>query len=220
MAVLLEFQLKDLPELKARFGDAVVTKALNRTLDRMQSKAATLVSSDLRGFYNIQAARIKQDLSLKREYLGGHPSRILLYAGERIGMTRFAGTVRKVEVDAVSKLGKRFRTTRTAAYAKVTKGGARFRAKSRRTHLWAFPIMGRSGESDRRENYHFVTRAKAGSDQAERKSGLDDALQGPSVPQMVNRKAVHKLNAMLSVEMPAEFNRNMAFYLGKQVGLY
>lgn len=204
MAALLEFQLTDLPELKARFGDAVVNKALNRTLDRMQSKSATLVSSDVRSFYNIQAARIKQDLSLKREYLGGQPSRVLLYAGERIGLTRFAGTVRKVEVDAVSKLGTRFRTTRTAAYHKVAKSGSRTRS-AHKTGALGFPAKGANA------NYQFFARLPNGS---------LEALYGPAVPLMVNKKTQQKLNAMLASDMHTEFNRNMAFYLGKQVGLY
>lgn len=203
----LHFDMRNIDELKKQFDPKIVDKSLMRTLDKMQTKASAAVSKDVRSFFNIQAHRIKQDLRLTSFSYYGQPARSLVYAGEKIGLTRFAGTVRKVKVTATSKNGKSFRTTRRAAYHKVKRGGSRLRTQHA-SGMLAFPAQGRAG------NYHFFARISA-----DPKAKLA-VMKGPAVAQMVNRHARQVVDAMLQQDMPVEFNRNMSFYLGKQVGLY
>lgn len=205
MANLLTFELTNIRELAQRFAPAIVDKALKRTLDRMQTSVGAIVSKDVRSFYNVSAARIKKDLRLQRVTVGGKPGRVLLYVGERIGLKNFGGTVKNVTVEVTRKTGKTYSSRRAAAYHKVLRNGERKRSKHK-TGALGFAATGNNS------NYHFFARLP--------NSKKTVALMGPSVPHMVNRKTLDKVNDLLDTKMPAEFNRNLNFYLGKQVGLY
>ncbi len=204
MAVLLEFDLSNIRELSQRFDPKIVDRALNRTLNVMQRKVRVVVSKDVRAFYNISAGRIKKDLSLKRTIEGGKPGRMLLYVGPRIGLPNFSGKVKTVRVQAVSNRGSRFSTRRQATYYRATRGAGQKRAQHK-TGAYGFSALLNNG------NIHFAARLGNGKLQA---------LKGPSVAHMVNRNTERKVLALLGAEMAPEFNRNMAFDLGRQVGLY
>ena len=207
MSTLLRFELTHIRELSEQFDASTVDKALKRTLDRMQDRAALIVSKDVRSFYNVSAARVKKDLALKTVTVGGKPGRLLLYVGQKVGLTRFAGSVRTVAVDATRKSsGKKFKTHRKAAYSKPFKSGARERSRTR-NGAWGFPATGKNF------NFHFFAR-----DRDPKK--IDTVLKGPSIPEMVNSNTFRKLNAILEQDMPREFNSHMNFYLGQKVGLY
>ncbi len=215
---LVDFDLRNIDYLIRQFDPKLVDKAFNRTLNRMQTKVSTFIAKDVSGYYNVSSARVKKDLSIKKVVSGygthERPSRILVWAGLRIGLTQFKGTVRNVKVQATSKRGKRFRTTRKAAYAKTIRRGERKRAKHK-DGRFGFPAHGMVGYNPAgpRENYHFFVRKKDSKD-------VEVALYGKSVPQMITDKTLNKTADMLHEAMPVEFNRNIEYFLGKQVGLY
>ena len=135
--MLPKYRLEDAERLKAQLGEDArhVDTARRWAINAVTRKAATFISRDIRADFAIRASDIKAQLSIQK--YGDNAGRALLYTGGKIPLEKFGGKDKRVVVTATSKRGKKFKTSRRAATARVRK------RKGRQTVPGGFMAKGR-----------------------------------------------------------------------------
>lgn len=193
---MLKFELSNLAELKQVYDSALVEKALVRSINRVSAKSRTQVSREVRAEYNIKARDINNALTIYRAKRGNTEA-LLLYAGSRIGLHKFTPRVRTVRTTTT-----RWGNTRKQVRVRVHKGDS------------LSPVNAGKGIEGFMSPDGLIF-ARVGL-----KRNPLKFMAGPSIAQMVDKETVlDRVNDMMGVELPKEFNHNMDFYLQRQLGL-
>jgi len=190
----IKYHIQDAERLKAELGAAGkhVDTAKRRALSATAKKAATFISRDIRKVFAIRASDVKDQLSIRKYQDDG---RALLYTGGKIPIEKFAGKDKRVSITATSKRGKKFKTSRRAATARVRKDKGRkivrpggFLAKGR---------IYRRREQDKNDSALVP-------------------VYGPSIPGMVaHPETIRGAQDLVRDELPKEFDRNLDYLLNR-----
>lgn len=187
----VKHDIRFLQRLRKQYGDDKVNKALRWTVDAVSRKAATIISRDIRGTYNIKAGQVRQHLKIKR--VNRDATRALLYTGKSLPLAQFEPKAKTVNIIARSKYGKPFATRRRGATLRIRKDvGRQLVAKG-----W-------------HAKEHILRRADAADNTA------DPRIQyGPSIPGMVAHPAtIDQAQELVRRELPTEFNARLEYLLG------
>ena len=94
----LQFDVRELQELKKQFDPKDVEKALRWSINATTRKAATLISRETRQRYDISAGDIRKRLRIQR--LDRGDGRAILYTGRRLPLAQFKPRERWVSVSS------------------------------------------------------------------------------------------------------------------------
>lgn len=188
----IKYRLQDIRRLRDELGEDAykVDKARRWAVNAMARKAATAISRDIRDDYAIRAADIKGALKILTYEDTG---KALLYTGGKIPIEQFGGKDKRVRVTATSKRGKRFKTTRRAATARVRK--SRGRQKVEPGGFMAKGRIFRRREQDRNDS-ELVP------------------VFGPSIPGMVAYpETIRQAEDLVERELPQQFSDRLDYLL-------
>jgi hypothetical protein len=190
----IKYRIQDMARLRAELGEDArhVETAHRRTIATVARKASVFISRDIRQDIAIRAGDIKAALSIRKYQKDG---RALLYTGGKIPLEKFAGKDKRVAITATSKRGKKFKTSRRAATARVYKSKGRqvvkpggFMAKGR---------IYRRREQDKNDSALVP-------------------MFGPSIPGMVaHPSTIQGAQDLVRDELNPEFDRNLRHLLGE-----
>lgn len=196
----LEFDVRDINQLKKQFDPKDVEKALGWAVNATTRKTATRISKETRKRYTVSAGDIRKRMRIER--YRDAIDRAVLYTGRRLPLAAFKPRVKWVSVSSGRKLKSGPRKGRTARRRGVTvqvrKGQARklvqggFMAKGQ---IWR--------RDDRQDNKSTPKR-----------------LFGPSVPEMVdNPKVIAEAQQLVRDDLPQQFNDRLDYILRKKAGM-
>lgn len=192
----LQFDIRELQQLKQQFDPRDVEKALRWAVDATSRKAATHISKDIRDTYAIKAGDIKRRLKIER--VRRDATRALLYTGRRLPLEQFKPGTKKVRVTATSSTGKRFKTTRRGATVRVRKDRGRQLVKG------GWYAKG-----------HILRRADRSDNKSEPRMQF-----GPSVPGMVaHPETIESAQELVRRDLPEQFSNRLNYILNKKAGL-
>ncbi|MES1927538.1 hypothetical protein [Salinisphaera sp. T31B1] len=187
------YRIQDSERLKSELGAAArhVETAKRRAISAVTAKAATFISRDIRDVFAIRAKDIKSALSVRKYE---KDAKALLYTGGKIPLEKFGGKDKRVSITATSRRGKKFKTSRRAATARVRKDKGRqvvrpggFLAKGR---------IYRRREQDKNDSTLVP-------------------MFGPSIPGLVaHPETIRGAQDLVRDELPKEFDRNLRHLLG------
>lgn len=195
---MLDFKIENLEKIKEVYQPWIVEKALTTSINRVSAKAKTLVSRKARENYTVKASDISKTLKVTRARKGESEA-VLLYAGSRLGLHKFAPRVRSVTVNSKNnRYGRRRKQVRVRVHKKDAQT----------------PAVGPNGNAGfMAPDGRIYARLGAKRDKLK-------MLAGPAVAMMVDKSEVlDPMNKMLSTELNAEFAHNLEFFINKQVGL-
>lgn len=190
----LKFDINNLSALRIEFKDAegAVDKALRGAIKATSAKAATAISRDIRGIYDIKASDIKQRLSIRRYKRDA--SSALVYTGKRIPLADFKPKQKTVRTTATSKKGKRFKTKRRGVTVRTRKDIGR-----KLVYGWYAKdhVMRRRWSSE---------------------NDSDPIIRyGPSIPGMVAYPdTIERAQEVVRRELPKEFSGRLDYFLNKK----
>lgn len=117
----IQYRIEDAQRLQSELGDLGkhVQTAQRWALNAVTKKAATMISRDIRGVFNIKARDVKSHLSIRR--FKRDSKNALIYAGASLPLSEFKPHTKRVSITATSKRGKKFRTHRRATTVRVRK---------------------------------------------------------------------------------------------------
>lgn len=183
----LSLRYSSLQALSQAYDPKIVEKAFQAALSRTTSKAATLISKDVRSVFAVKAGDVRGALQLKRARRDRH--RVLLYAGGRLAMEKFKPSSRMIKTTVHNHpVNGSYRARRQRVTARVRKD------KGRQLLKGAWIAKGR------------VMRR---SDQADNKSDPWHQF-GPSIAQMVdNPKLLDRVQDFVREDLPNQFINRM-----------
>lgn len=189
------YDIRFLQDLSSRFSSKTVDRALNTAVARTSRKTATLISRDVRKTYAIKAGDISKRLKIQR--VRRDATRALIYTGRGLPLSKFSPRQKTVRVTATSSRGKQFQTRRRGATLRIRKDKGR-----------QLVPQGWYAKD------HILRRADASDNKSEPRMQF-----GPSIPGMVSHKSVmDEAQAFVREDLPTEFGRQMAYYVGKESG--
>ncbi|WP_028303467.1 phage tail protein [Oceanospirillum maris] len=183
----ISLRYSSLQALSQAYDPEMVEKAFQAALSRTTSKAATLISKDVRKVFAVKAGDIRGALQIKRARRDRH--RVLLYAGGHLPMEKFKPSSRIIKTTINNHpVNGSYRARRQRVTARVRKDKGRQVLKG----AWIA-----KGQVMRR------------SDQADNKS--DPWVQyGPAIAQMVdNPKLLDRVQDFVREDLPNQFINRM-----------
>lgn len=187
----LKHDIRFQQKLREKFGHMKVHKAINWAVESASRKAATAISRDVRGTYNIKAGQIKQHLRIHRVLRDA--TRALLYTGKSLPLVQFEPKAKTVRITARSKYGKPFATRRKGVTLRIRKDtGRQLVAKG-----W-------------HAKDHILRRANSADNNA------DPRIQyGPSIPGMVaHPDTINMAQELVRQDLPVQFSKRLEYLIG------
>lgn len=197
---MLEYDIRELENLRQRFDPKTVDKALDWAVKATARKAATRISKETRQRYDIKAGDIKRRLSIER--VERDAGRALLYTGSRLPLAQFKPKEKWVSVTPKRRV----------------KSGPRKGSMARR--------RGVTVRVRKDKGRQLVQGGWLAKGQIFRRADKDDNKSrpvprfGPSIPEMVdNPQVMQEAQQLVRRDLPEQFNGRMEYLLNKQAGL-
>ncbi|QPI65881.1 phage tail protein [Vreelandella venusta] len=196
----VQFDVRDLQELKKQFDPKDVEKALKWAVNATARKAATRISKETRQRYTVSAGDIRKRMAIER--YRDNIDRAVLYTGRRLPLTQFKPRERWVSVNPKRRV----------------KSGPRKGSMVRRRGV---TVQVRKGEGRKlvqggwlAKNHIF--RRKTRSDN----QSTPEMRFGPSIPEMVdNQQVMDAAQNLVREDLPQQFNDRLNYILNKKAGL-
>ncbi|QDP46808.1 MAG: hypothetical protein Tp170SUR00d2C46354221_8 [Prokaryotic dsDNA virus sp.] len=196
----LQFDVRDLQELKQQFDPKDVEKALSWAVNATARKAATLISRETRQRYDISAGDIRKRLRIQR--LDRGDGRAILYTGRRLPLAQFKPRERWVTVSSKRRVQSGPRKGSMARRRGVTVRVRKDRGRQLVQGGWL-------------AKNHIYRR----SDKDDNKS-TPEMRFGPSVPEMVgNQQVMEAAQELVRDDLPQQFNDRLNYILNRKAGL-
>ncbi|WP_110644077.1 phage tail protein [Salinicola sp. CPA57] len=199
MSIRYKYDINDRRRLEKRLKVGKVEKAMRWSLDAAQSKAAAMISREIRKTYTIKVADVKRTLQIKRARRDAH--RALIYTGRRIPLERFSPKPKVVRISATSVNGRVYQTRRKGATVRVRKDKGR-------------QLVGRAGRQSGGwyAKGHVLRRASAKDNRSEPYMQF-----GPSIPGMVaHPQLLNDTQEMVRKELPKQFSDRLDYLLSQE----
>ena len=196
----LQFDVRELQELKQQFDPKDVEKALSWAVNATARKAATEISKETRKRYTVSAGDIRKRLRIER--YRRDVDRAILYTGRRLPLVQFKPSERWVSVNPKRRV----------------QSGPRKGSMARRRGV---TVQVRKGEGRKlvqggwlAKNHIF--RRKTRSDN----QSIPEMRFGPSIPEMVdNPQVIEAAQDLVREDLPQQFNDRLNYILNKKAGL-
>jgi hypothetical protein len=194
---VISIKMENYDQVLGAFNPSIVDRALSSALNKTAAKARTKVSSEIRTVWNLSAGEIKKSswLNKARPMSWSRPVATISYSGRKLGMYHFKPTVRKNRSVTVKVLK---RAPRQPARHESGRPGF-FMVLNGGKNIWA-----RTGEPKR---------APRGG----RYKGKDikrepiTVLKVRSIPQMISKRVIRKMDKQIDDDFPIIFAREMTF---------
>lgn len=196
----LQFDVRELQELKKQFDPKDVEKALRWSINATTRKAATLISRETRQRYDISAGDIRKRLRIQR--LDRGDGRAILYTGRRLPLAQFKPRERWVSVSSKRRVQSGPRKGSMARRRGVTVRVRKDRGRQLVQGGWLAKsqIFRRSSRSDNQST--------------------PEMRFGPSIPEMVgNQQVMDAAQNLVRDDLPQQFNDRLDYILSKKAGL-
>ncbi|ATH77791.1 hypothetical protein CLM76_09385 [Vreelandella venusta] len=196
----LQFDIRELQQLKKQFEVKDVEKALAWAVDASAKKAATQISRDTRKFYTVSAADIRQRLRIER--YRRDVDRAILYTGRRLPLVQFKPSERWVSVNPRRRVQSGPRKGSMARRRGVTVTVRKDKGRQLVQGGWL-------------AKGHILRRKDKEDTQSQPIMRF-----GPSIPQMVdNPKVIEAAQDLVRSDLPQQFNDRLDYILSKKAGL-
>lgn len=196
----LQFDVRDLQELKKQFDPKDVEKALKWAVNATARKAATRISKETRQRYTVSAGDIRKRLTIER--YRGNIDRAVLYTGRRLPLAQFKPRERWVSVSSKRRVQSGPRKGSMARRRGVTVRVRKDRGRQLVQGGWLAKsqIFRRSSRSDNQST--------------------PEMRFGPSIPEMVgNQQVMDAAQNLVRDDLPQQFNDRLNYILNKKAGL-
>lgn len=196
----LQFDVRQLQELKKQFDPKDVEKALSWSTNAVARKAATLISRETRQRYDVSAAEIRKRLKISR--IDRDAGRSVLYTGRRLPLSQFKPREKWVTVSSKRRVQSGPRKGSMARRRGVT---VRVRKDKGRQLV-------KGGWSAKGQIFRRQTRS-------DNKSAPEMRF-GPSIPEMVdNPQVMQAAQDLVRNDLPQQFSNRLHYLLNKKAGL-
>lgn len=193
MTLRITYQGMTLKQLRDKFPQSLVSRALNRAQNRTLASAHTALSGKIRQDYAIKASDVNAIKTLKSANKT-NPDAVLTYIGKRLPLKAFNPRQKNIRVSTVH--GKKARRKQVTVKVKKTQ---------RRIAITSVPaFLGKSGDV-----FYRTTKERFPI----RKAFVI------SIPEMMLAKEQQELfSKVVQERMPAEFTQNMNHFLSQLAG--
>lgn len=193
MTLRITYQGMTLKQLRDKFPQSLVSRALNRAQNRTLASAHTALSRKIRQDYAIKASDVNAIKTLKSANKT-NPDAVLTYIGKRLPLKAFNPRQKNIRVSTVH--GKKARRKQVTVKVKKTQ---------RRIAITSVPaFLGKSGDV-----FYRTTKERFPI----RKAFVI------SIPEMMLAKEQQELfSKVVQERMPAEFTQNMNYFLSQLAG--
>ncbi|AIA76228.1 hypothetical protein FF32_15705 [Halomonas campaniensis] len=196
----VQFDVRDLQELKKQFDPKDVEKALRWAVNATARKAATEISKETRQRYTVSAGDIRKRLRIER--YRRDIDRAILYTGRRLPLVQFKPTERWVSVNPKRRVQS---GPRKGSMARRRGVSVRVRKdKGRQLVQGGWLAKG-----------HILRRKDKGDTKSQPIMRF-----GPSIPEMVdNPQVIEAAQDLVRKDLPQQFNDRLNYILNKKAGL-
>jgi len=196
----LQFDVRELQELKQQFDPKDVEKALSWAVNATTRKAATEISKKTRQRYTVSADDIRKRLRIER--YRRDVDRAILYTGRRLPLVQFKPSERWVSVNPKRRVQS---GPRKGSMARRRGVSVRVRKdKGRQLVQGGWLAKG-----------HILRRKDKGDTQSQPIMRF-----GPSIPEMVdNPKVIEAAQDLVRKDLPQQFNDRLNYILNRKAGL-
>lgn len=196
----VQFDVRDLQELKKQFDPKDVEKALRWAVNATARKAATEISKETRQRYTVSAGDIRNRLRIER--YRRDIDRAILYTGRRLPLVQFKPTERWVSVNPKRRVQS---GPRKGSMARRRGVSVRVRKdKGRQLVQGGWLAKG-----------HILRRKDKGDTKSQPIMRF-----GPSIPEMVdNPEVIEAAQDLVRKDLPQQFNDRLNYILNKKAGL-
>lgn len=196
----LQFDVRELQELKQQFDPKDVEKALSWAVNATTRKAATEISKKTRQRYTVSADDIRKRLRIER--YRRDVDRAILYTGRRLPLVQFKPSERWVSVNPKRRVQS---GPRKGSMARRRGVSVRVRKdKGRQLVQGGWLAKG-----------HILRRKDKGDTQSQPIMRF-----GPSIPEMVdNPQVIEAAQDLVRKDLPQQFNDRLNYILNRKAGL-
>jgi hypothetical protein len=196
----LQFDVRELQELKQQFDPKDVETALKRAVNAASKQAATRLTKETFNRYDVKSGDIRKRLRIER--YRRDVDRAVLYTGRRLPLVQFKPTERWVSVNPKRRVQS---GPRKGSMARRRGVSVRIRKdKGRKLVQGGWLAKG-----------HILRRKDKGDTQSQPIMRF-----GPSIPEMVdNPQVIESAQNLVREVLPKEFSRSLDYILRKKAGL-
>jgi len=196
----LQFDVRELQELKQQFDPKDVEKALRWAVNATAREAATEISKETRQRYTVSAGDIRKRLRIER--YRRDVDRAILYTGRRLPLVQFKPSERWVSVNPKRRVQSGPRKGSMARRRGVSVNVRKDKGRQLVQGGWL-------------AKGHILRRKDKGDTQSQPIMRF-----GPSIPEMVdNPKVIEAAQDLVRKDLPQQFNDRLNYILNRKAGL-